>query len=634
MPTNERLVLCGGVAGPQGAGARISLDLHGASANVHLKIADISRRLLANIPDALVDLLEIASYIYAADSAVSRGGRADTQMGMRWRRKLRFVIPVRLPDLWSSAPIASALVETLGFLSDDEYEVEFRSLSKAPALRSYFEFPATEATSFTPDEVILFSGGLDSFAAAIDRLATHRKKVVLVSHRSATKIAGAQARLVAQLRSRFGADRVLHVPVWATLEGSLAREVTHRTRSILFAALGAVTARLFGRDQVYIFENGVVTLNLPPVAQVVGARATRTTHPQVLAGFRRVLSNVLGRPFYVDNPFVWLTKAEVIERIAANGCSDLIRDTRSCTRVHDMTTLHSHCGQCSQCIDRRFAILGAGQEDQDPAEAYKTDLFLGARPPGPDRELALAFVRSASEVNQMTDSAFFLQYGEMSCVVGSFAKPADTVASHFFELHRRHAATVCSVFDGAIASHAPKLREGSLPADCLLSLVVGRREGCGIYPVPGSIPRQATKIGSEIRIGIDPAQQRVVLDRWGQLTGVSASLIIALGVPFRQAMHDELAPERYPFTETSKLMHRTKCNSEETLRRRILRCRSQIADLAKSAGASPPPLDAVIENSPWHGYRLNPDRIRIVAISELPEANRSRFATRRSRLPS
>ena len=50
--------------------------------NVHLKIADISKRLLANIPDALVDLLEVASYIYAADSAISRGGLTDA----RWVR--------------------------------------------------------------------------------------------------------------------------------------------------------------------------------------------------------------------------------------------------------------------------------------------------------------------------------------------------------------------------------------------------------------------------------------------------------------------------------------------------------------------------------------------------------------------
>ena len=48
---------------------------------------------------------------------------------------------------------------------------------------------------------------------------------------------------------------------------------------------GAVTARLFGLDRITFFENGIVSLNLPPLAQVVGARATRTTHPQVLGRF-------------------------------------------------------------------------------------------------------------------------------------------------------------------------------------------------------------------------------------------------------------------------------------------------------------------------------------------------------------
>jgi hypothetical protein len=66
---------------------------------------------------------------------------------------------------------------------------------------------------------------------------------------------------------------------------------------------------------------------------VVGARATRTTHPQALAGFRRILSAVLGQPFDVSNPYAWITKSEVIERIVQSGCADLITHTRSCTRV-------------------------------------------------------------------------------------------------------------------------------------------------------------------------------------------------------------------------------------------------------------------------------------------------------------
>jgi hypothetical protein len=341
MPTNEHLVLCNGASDRlHGGETSLNLNLHGASANVRLEIEDISRRLLANLSDVHADLLEIASYIYAADSAISRGGKTDSHLGAMWRRKFRFVIPVRQPKLWSSHPVIAALVETISFLSDDDYELDFRLLANPPPAEAYFPLSGPKDTTFTPDEIILFSGGLDSFAGTVEQLVAHSKKVTLVSQRSATKITDAQNYLIAQLRHRFGADRIRHVPVRVNVKGDLGKEPTHRTRSFLFAAIGAVTAQLLDRQRIYFFENGVVSLNLPPVGQVVGARATRTTHPQSLDGFRRVLSMVFGQSFDVSNPYAWLTKSEVIERIVQSGCGDLISHTRSCTRVHDMTRLH------------------------------------------------------------------------------------------------------------------------------------------------------------------------------------------------------------------------------------------------------------------------------------------------------
>jgi len=136
MPRTEHLVLCGGVDGRRRADTKsLRLNLHGSSENVHLKISDIGERLVANIPSVMIDLLEIASYIYAADAAIPRGGPTDEQLGKRWRRKLRFVIPVRQPNIWSSDSVLLSLVETLNFLSDDDYEFEFQSLNNPPALR-------------------------------------------------------------------------------------------------------------------------------------------------------------------------------------------------------------------------------------------------------------------------------------------------------------------------------------------------------------------------------------------------------------------------------------------------------------------------------------------------------------------
>src|SRR5215468_11323915 len=152
MPTNEHLVICGRAADPDGGRAkRLDLNLHGPSANVRLEIGDISRRLLASISDLHADLLEIASYIYAADSAIPRGGLTDKKLGAQWRRTFQFVIPVRNPKLWSSTPLIEALIQTAGFLSDDNYEFEFCQLKNPHPVETYFSLSNAPDAVFTPD---------------------------------------------------------------------------------------------------------------------------------------------------------------------------------------------------------------------------------------------------------------------------------------------------------------------------------------------------------------------------------------------------------------------------------------------------------------------------------------------------
>ena len=88
----------------------------------------------------------------------------------------------------------------------------------------------------------------------------------------------------------------MHVPVLVTRRESLrVQEYTQRSRSFLYAALACTVARLFANSKVRFFENGVVSINLPISEQVVGARATRTTHPLVLgAVFVKFFSAAIG----------------------------------------------------------------------------------------------------------------------------------------------------------------------------------------------------------------------------------------------------------------------------------------------------------------------------------------------------
>ena len=109
----ERLVLCG-AAGRSSVQSALRLALSGASRNITVRMENINPKLVGDIPDWLIDLIEIASYVYCADQAVRRGGTQQRAMGTDWRRDFRFVIPVRDPRHWSNphfqAPLCGARV--------------------------------------------------------------------------------------------------------------------------------------------------------------------------------------------------------------------------------------------------------------------------------------------------------------------------------------------------------------------------------------------------------------------------------------------------------------------------------------------------------------------------------------------
>ncbi|MBI5716617.1 MAG: 7-cyano-7-deazaguanine synthase [Burkholderiales bacterium] len=476
MASNERVILCGGLTATGKARGQevVPLLLWGKDYNVTLKVSDISQKMVANVAPELIDLLEIATYVYCADQATTRGGNSSQDYGAKWRRQLQFHIPVREPELWSSKPVRTALCATLGFLSDDEYEFTFKKLARPPPADQYLDFGAGGASGFQAEEVVLFSGGLDSLAGAVQEAIINKRSVALVSHRSSPKIDSKQKALVQDLLARGQARQPFHVPVWVNKEKALGKEYTQRTRSFLFASLGAVVARIFDLWRIRFYENGVVSINLPISPQVVGGRATRTTHPQVLNGFAEIFSAIFQKPFAVENPFRWMTKAEVVKSIRDGGGGDLIKHTVSCTHVWEMTTLKTHCGTCSQCIDRRFGTLAAGCPDsEDPEEMYAVDLMRGERPPGDSRTMLESYVGTAKRVRGMTDTAFFTEFGEAHRVTRHIqGMKADDAATGILGLYKRHASQVAEVIARGIREHAQDISDGKVPSDCLLILAL------------------------------------------------------------------------------------------------------------------------------------------------------------------
>jgi hypothetical protein len=465
---NERSILCGDVTGnalPFDEKKPLALRLWGTAENVSLRISDIRSQLLKDIPSSFHDLVEIATYVYCADQAITRGGDGVDNFGENWRRRMFFRIAVRNPDLWNSSPLKDQLIETLSFLSEDEYHFDFVKLEKQPPTQKHLEFDVDP-----PEEVMLFSGGLDSLGGAVEEAVAKSRKIVMVTHKPTHKLNRRHRKLL-ELLSSAATHQPLHIPVIINKDKSLGREYTQRSRSFLYAALGATVAQMFNLRRIRFYENGVISFNLPISAQVVGARATRTTHPQVINGFANIFSTLSGKPFTVENPFLWKTKTEVIDGIVKAGCADTIKFATSCTHTWEMTKLRTHCGTCSQCIDRRFAVLAANAKEHDPEEAYGVDLLVGERDEGEPKAMMAAYVETANEVADMTALDFFGQYGEAARVLKHLNGSPDTTALQIYELHRRHAKYITKVVDDAIAQNRSAIRKRQLPPSCLLRLV-------------------------------------------------------------------------------------------------------------------------------------------------------------------
>jgi hypothetical protein len=472
MPAVERIILCGGAPPPPRVARDkiLSLRLGAGDDEVKLKITDITNRLASELPPVLTDLVEVASYVYCADQALTRGGDGVIAFGQRWRRHFSFHIPVRVPEVWSSAPVLTALRDTLGFLSDDEYEFHFSRHKNPAPMQSYLELePGTEGAKEL-DEVILFSGGLDSLGGAVIEAVRDKRRVALVSHRANPKINSKQKLLVDDLRA-LCQEKPFHFPVWVQKGEALDREYTQRSRSFLYAALAAVVARAFGLRRIRFYENGVVSLNLPISEQVVGGRATRTTHPQVLNGYASLFRLLTEGAFEVENPFLWLTKGEVVDVIGDNGCAELIKHSVSCTHTRDMTRMFTHCGKCSQCISRRFATLASKYAGHDPGEMYKVDLLVGDRQDNVDITLLESFIRIAGDMRTKNEYQLVEMFPEMSRVL-RHVQPlrADEVAGKIARMHQKHAEEVNGVLCNALASHSAQVLHQELPQTCAIIL--------------------------------------------------------------------------------------------------------------------------------------------------------------------
>jgi len=482
-------------------GRLVELKTFGRGQNINVVIEDIARVFQKDLSGRLADVLDIAAFVYAADSAVPRGGGWVKGAIEPWSRDFRFEIGVRDESFWNRSEICAILADVLNFLSDDQYKFSFFPLNADRAAQQYLDFGPASPTDWpfeNPSRVLLFSGGLDSLAGAVEG-ASRGENLVLVSHRAISVMDSRQQELYNRLRDSFPDISVLRVPVWVHKVGSEAREYTQRTRSFLFWSIALAVGQSVHSQGMAFFENGVVSLNLPIADQVLRARASRTTHPIALQMLQRLSALVLGRSFMVENPYITLTKTEVVNKIISAGRGDLIRSSRSCSRTRNQSFVGWHCGCCSQCIDRRFAVTASGHPEFDPESDYKVLVLTGPRSDELDRTMAVSYVRHAFELARSAPEDIAERFNaEISRAARAFSSPT-AAALDLINMHLRHGQAVRGVIARNVSAQAMELVDGGVDPTSLLGLVIERQH------LTVSWARFADRIGDVLQRGIPAA---------------------------------------------------------------------------------------------------------------------------------
>jgi 7-cyano-7-deazaguanine synthase in queuosine biosynthesis len=334
------------------------------------------------------DLLRVAGALLLADRAFRRQRRLGGWVRTFWVRAA-----LDEPQRWSRA--ASAFARLTSFLTGDNWSFEFVSPKNKTVRIPYTSTDEFDRISGTPSHgpAALFSGGLDSFCGASKLLretGTPEKAPLFLS----SFVTGRDhlVNLLQKIAEKVNNQEYIHLLVHglvnvSKVEGVDAAELPERSRRSrsLYFLLQAMSAALeFGNREIYLYENGVMALNLPIRADDIGSRATRHAHPfflQLLNEFSRTL---MGREApIVSNPFAEVTKGEMILK-HANGVESLVGETITCWGYPNATNHFrsdhpkvTHCGRCLPCLIRRVALRHGQLEDNHSIYGFP-DLFIAA----------------------------------------------------------------------------------------------------------------------------------------------------------------------------------------------------------------------------------------------------------------
>ncbi|WP_226042813.1 7-cyano-7-deazaguanine synthase [Natrinema sp. DC36] len=291
------------------------------------------------VPDIVLDIVEISVITFAADKAADRGIQIDNEDLDESRlntRNIKLQIPVLSPKM-ATEEMEQLYSEMVSHMTRDIIEYDFQLVDKQESVEV-----STNQSEF--DAVCLLSDGLDSTAGIYHNLRRETdSEHVTVNYGSG---AGSKAKEIADQADV--SSRIFRT------QYNDKGESTQFSRGLLHLSFAAVAASAHGTEEIRCFENGIMAQFL---ILSEGWMTTRTVSPLFLTYFNKILDNALPQPIEVKNPFVNLTKTEIINKIPS---TELVQKTLSCP--HKSWFGHNNCGLCMPCLIRNIGIIRSDHE--------------------------------------------------------------------------------------------------------------------------------------------------------------------------------------------------------------------------------------------------------------------------------
>lgn len=322
--------------------------------------AKLSLSLFHNTDPIVADLLELAALVYAADKLATHP--ADGTVSINVHAHLRN------PQVFDS--LQSKLSTLLYWMTDCTWNFTFVDRRLADSAGSQQQLlPLIVAKSGPPQEVALWSGGLDSLAGLSIRKQAIKPEasLVLCSLDLSNHIRNIQKSTQSFF---FHQDEIsipkISIPVrirYQSATGDHEKNHLLRSRGFLFLTVGAALAHSLGLGTLHVYENGIGAINLPYLSSKLISDHSRGVHPKTLQLASDVISSALSSPISILNPFVFNTKAQMCCMMPSRTAATEAASSNSCDSRPRRKGITA-CGTCASCILRQQALFTAKIQDQ------------------------------------------------------------------------------------------------------------------------------------------------------------------------------------------------------------------------------------------------------------------------------